>query len=62
MLEKMSEALSIPEAAELLGVTRTTVYRWVKGEGVSSPLPAMKLGSHYRINPKELELWVRDNS
>lgn len=61
VLQDMSEALSIPEVAEVLGVTRTTVYRWVKGEGVSVPLPAMKLGSHYRINSEELEAWVMDN-
>lgn len=61
VLQDLSDAMSIPEVAELLGVTRTTVYRWVKGEGVVNPLPAVKLGGHYRINSEELEAWVIDN-
>lgn len=61
VLQDLSDAMSIPEVAELLGVTRTTVYRWVKGEGVAVSLPSVKLGGHYKINTEELENWVIDN-
>lgn len=61
MFNDLINSLSIPEAADVLGVSRVTVYRWVQGKGVSEPLPAMKLGGNYRINPESLEKWIKDN-
>lgn len=61
MFNDLINSLSIPEAADVLGVSRVTVYRWVQGKGVAEPLPAMKLGGNYRINPEALEQWIKDN-
>lgn len=61
MFNDLINSFSIPEAADVLGVSRVTVYRWVQGKGVSEPLPAMKLGGNYRITTKNLERWIKDN-
>lgn len=61
MFNDLINSFTIPEAADILGVSRVTVYRWVQGKGVSEPLPAMKLGGNYRITPDALEQWIKDN-
>jgi excisionase family DNA binding protein len=51
--------LTVDDVAELLGVSRRTVYRWIT-EGV---LPAFRLGrkgSPVRIDAAELERWLED--
>lgn len=61
MLDDILNSFTIPEVADVLGVTRVTVYRWVKGEGVAEPLPAIKLGGNYRITEDALETWIKNN-
>jgi excisionase family DNA binding protein len=51
--------LTVDDVAELLGVSRRTVYRWIK-KGV---LPAIQLGrrkSPVRIDAAELQRWLED--
>lgn len=48
--------LTIPEAAELLRVSVKTIRRWISG----ADLPAAKLGTQWRIRPRDLEHFVRD--
>lgn len=51
------------EAAEVLGVSRMTVMRWINGEGgVVNPLPAKKVGRGYRIVATELMTWFNSNT
>ncbi len=45
-----AQLLSIPQAAEQLGVSRIRVWQWVKGER----LPAVRLGNFWFINPADL--------
>lgn len=48
--------LTIPEAAEHLRVSVKTIRRWISG----ADLPAAKLGTQWRIRPRDLEHFVRD--
>ncbi len=47
----MAELITLPEAAELLGVHYMTVYRYVR----TGRLPATKVGAEYRVDPADLE-------
>lgn len=46
--------LSIPAAAKKIGVSRITVYNWVK----KKKLPAMRVGNVYRIKESDLAKMV----
>lgn len=46
--------LSIPAAAKKIGVSRITVYNWVKKQ----KLPAMRVGNVYRIKESDLAKMV----
>lgn len=48
-------ALSVAEAAELLGLSRPSVYRLMRCEG----FPCFKLGTRTLISRSGLEEWVR---
>ena len=48
----MSDLLTIPEAAQLLRVSRSTTWRWCK-DGVFTT--AFKIGSTWRIHRSEVE-------
>ena len=54
---KMPKLISTIDAAEILGVTRYTVVRWINGDGVTTPLPAKKVGRGYRISEPALMNW-----
>lgn len=56
----MAEALlTIPKAAELFGVSRSTMWRWVKTDQIRT---AKTAGGHYRIYRKDLELFIDQNN
>ena len=52
----LSKLLDIPGVADLCGVSEKTVRRWI-GTG---ELPAAKLGSQWRIRPRDLEDFIRE--
>jgi excisionase family DNA binding protein len=57
-LETLIVPLSVNEVADLLGVHRDTIYRWVR----DGELPAINVGATktiLRFPPKELAAWVR---
>ena len=47
--------LTIPEVAERLQVSIKTVRRWI----VSGDLPTVRLGRQIRIQPKDLDIFLR---
>lgn len=47
----MKKYLSTSEAAELLGVDRVTVYRWIK----NGTLKAIKIGKSFAVLEEELD-------
>lgn len=48
-------ALSVTEAAELLGVSRPTMYQLIRQEG----FPSFRIGARRLISRSGLEEWVR---
>ena len=53
----MRPLLTIEEVAEYLSLSRDTVYRMSQG----GKIPATKVGSQWRYDAKEIELWVMLN-
>jgi excisionase family DNA binding protein len=47
--------ISVDAAAEHLGVSRDTVYRWIDARG----LPAHKVGRFWKLQLTEVDRWVR---
>lgn len=50
--------LSVDEIAEHLGVSRDTVYKWVK----RNDLPGHKAGRLWKFSVEEVNAWVRSRS
>ena len=50
--------LSVPEAAETLGVSRSKMYQLVKSEG----FPVLLVGKRILVSIKGLEEWVQEQS
>ena len=50
------QLLTIDDVAALCSVSSKTVRRWIK----TRELTAAKLGSQWRIRPRDLDLFVRD--
>lgn len=48
--------LSVPEAAEQLGVSTTTMYRIARIKG----FPAIRLGRRILVSKKQLPIWVEE--
>lgn len=48
--------LTVPEAAELLGVSKSKMYEIVRMEG----FPCIRFGSRVLINANKLEDWVNE--
>jgi excisionase family DNA binding protein len=60
-IDTLTIPLSVNEVAELIGVHRDTIYRWVR----DGELPAINVGAIktiLRFPPKELAAWVRERS
>jgi excisionase family DNA binding protein len=55
MLKVNETYLTPQEVADLLKVTRRTVYRWIE----SGELPVIRFGSAYRITESDLEDFIR---
>lgn len=55
-MEKL--AISIPEAAKMLGVSRTFMYQLAKSSG----FPAVNVGNRVLISVKGLERWVDEQA
>jgi excisionase family DNA binding protein len=53
--EAMSEIMTVREVSEYLRVHSTTVYRLLK----QRKLPAFKVGSDWRFDVDEIDLWRR---
>jgi excisionase family DNA binding protein len=51
MLRVDERYMTLPEVAELLKVSRRTVYRWIK----NGELPAIQFESQYRITESDLK-------
>lgn len=58
MIEKRLNLLSIHEAIDMLGVSRSTFDRWRK----QKCLPFTKLGKEILIDKAELERWIKQHS
>ena len=52
----MARLLTIKEASEFCRVSEKTIRRWIE----SRELQAAKLGSQWRIRPRDLELFIRE--
>jgi excisionase family DNA binding protein len=50
----MSEFLTAAEAADFLGLSKSTIYSWVAADRV----PYHRLGRALRFRRKELERWL----
>ena len=50
--------LTVREAAGLLGVSDTSIYRWIR----SGILPAHRIHDHYRLNRVSLQEWAASQS
>ena len=48
--------MSLAQVADVLGVSRNTVYRWVK----AGKMPAYRIGAGYRIRPADLEAYAAE--
>lgn len=49
--------LSITDAAQLIGVTRPTVLRWVK----SKQIPAVMVGKRWYVTRQDLDNFIKKN-
>ena len=52
-----TELLAAEDVAELVGVRKTTVYKWCK-EG---KLPCLKVGKHWRVRREALEDFLTES-
>jgi excisionase family DNA binding protein len=54
--QETARLLTVAEAASQLGVSRHTIYRWIRDEG----LPAVELRGLNRIPSRALDDWLGD--
>ena len=55
-MEKL--AFTVKEAAEAVGVSRPTIYEWMKIEG----FPVARVGGCVRIPVRAFERWIEERS
>jgi len=55
---EINNTLTVVEAAEFLGVSKETIYRWVKAKKI----PVYRLGKFWRFDKDELLKWFRKAS
>lgn len=55
MPQEPSRWLSVQEVAAHLGVSRETVYAWIKNKS----MPAHRVGRHWKFKRDEVDDWVR---
>jgi excisionase family DNA binding protein len=51
-------ALTVEEAAELLSISRSLAYRWVK----AGTLPSIRVGNAVRVPRRALEAWIEERT
>lgn len=49
--------LSVQEVATHLGVSRETIYSWIKAK----EMPAHRIGRHWKFKKRDVDEWVRRN-
>ncbi|MBK8479783.1 MAG: helix-turn-helix domain-containing protein [Proteobacteria bacterium] len=49
--------LSVQEVATHLGVSRETIYTWIRGK----QMPAHRVGRHWKFKRHEVDAWVHRN-
>lgn len=61
--DELPLTLSLPEAAKVLGISRSAAYALAAGECKGTPpLPVLRIGGR-RVVPKEtLVRWIRENT
>jgi len=47
--------LSVTEISKYLGITKDSVYKWVKEKG----MPAHRLGELWKFKTDEVDVWMR---
>ena len=50
--------LSVEQVAQILGLSRHTVYQWA----AAGRIPLVKLGTRTLFHPEEIKRWVAKNS
>ena len=55
--DKPERLLTIKETGAVCQVSEKTIRRWINAKD----LPAAKLGSQWRIRPRDLDLFIRDH-
>jgi len=56
---EIPESISVPQAANVLGIHRTTVLRLINSGDF--PVPTFKVGHRYRIMKGALEEYIKGN-
>lgn len=54
----MSRLLSVSDVAELLGVTRQTIYQL----RAAHKIPFVKIGSSVRFEEEQIKAWIKANT
>lgn len=57
-IQKPKLTLTVPEAAELVGISKAKMYEIVRIEG----FPAIRFGKRILVNRKRLEGWLDEQS
>ena len=55
---KLAKLLSIEETAQLLGISRATLYRWMKDEAMFFPEP-VHLDNFVGFNEADVRKWMK---
>lgn len=55
-LERMTEALTAPELARILGMGRTVVYEMAS----AGRIPHFRIGTMIRFDPVQIAQWLRE--
>jgi excisionase family DNA binding protein len=55
-LERRQTALKVSEVAKMLTTSSTQVYRWAE----SGKIPAFRLGTMWRFDPRVIATWLRE--
>lgn len=54
---KIANLMSVSETAKMLGVSRPTLYRWMKDEAMNFP-PAVQAGNRTGFRREDILNWV----
>jgi excisionase family DNA binding protein len=54
-IERIGHALTAVELAELLAVSRVSLFKWAK----RGRIPCFKIGTCVRFDPRAIAIWLR---